>query len=132
MQSRSRCLVDSGFGAMDRSRPHSVYDGRGWWALDTLAGSPPPVLRESIVEHDGRALVPMTAQAAGVLAEMEPDRLSVAAARCLEYVERGEAPPRRGSHSVAVSPASGSRFRCCGTTMWRPRSSDCRERSETS
>lgn len=71
----------------------SVYDGRGWWALDTLAGSPPPVLRESIVEHDGRALVPMTAQAAGVLAEMEPGRLSVAAARCLEYVERGEAPP---------------------------------------
>ncbi len=71
----------------------SVYDGRGWWALDTLAGSPPPALRESIVEHDGRALVPMTAQAAGVLAEMEPGRLSVAAARCLEYVERGEAPP---------------------------------------
>jgi hypothetical protein len=30
------------------------HDGRGWWTLDTLAGSPPAGLRESIVEHEWR------------------------------------------------------------------------------
>ena len=36
------------------------HDGRGWWALDTLAGTPPPALQEGAVEHEGRLLVPLT------------------------------------------------------------------------
>jgi SWI/SNF-related matrix-associated actin-dependent regulator of chromatin subfamily A-like protein 1 len=69
------------------------YDGRGWWTLDTLAGSPPAGLRDSIVEHEGRALVPMTAEIAEVLAELDASRLSLHATRCLECVEVGETPP---------------------------------------
>ena len=31
------------------------YDGRGWWVLDTLAGTVPAGLREGALEHDGPA-----------------------------------------------------------------------------
>jgi SWI/SNF-related matrix-associated actin-dependent regulator of chromatin subfamily A-like protein 1 len=85
------------------------YDRRGWWALDTLAGSPPAALRESIVEHEGRKLVPMTRETAGVLAEMAPGRLSLAAVRCLDYAERGETPPP--ARLVFGSGVSGERFK---------------------
>ncbi len=85
------------------------YDRRGWWALDTLAGSPPAALRDSIVEHEGRKLVPMTRQTAGVLAEMAPGRLSLAAVRCLDYVELGETPPP--ARLVFGSGVSGERFK---------------------
>ncbi len=46
------------------------YDGRGWFVLDTLAGTPPAALREGAIEHDGRWLAPLTAQAAAALAEL--------------------------------------------------------------
>jgi superfamily II DNA or RNA helicase len=69
------------------------YDGRGWWALDTLAGSPPAALRDGIVEHEGRALVEMTQPVAEVLSELDAARLSLPASRCLEYVEEGQTPP---------------------------------------
>jgi SWI/SNF-related matrix-associated actin-dependent regulator 1 of chromatin subfamily A len=85
------------------------YDRRGWWALDTLAGSPPAALRDSIVEHEGRKLVPMTRQTAGVLAEMAPGRLSLAAVRCLDCVELGETPPP--ARLAFGSGVSGERFK---------------------
>ncbi|HSO97648.1 MAG TPA: DEAD/DEAH box helicase [Solirubrobacteraceae bacterium] len=70
------------------------YDGRGWWALDTLAGTIPAPLRPIATELDPqRTIVPMEARAAEAIAELGPGRLTIAAARCLELVERGEEPP---------------------------------------
>jgi SWI/SNF-related matrix-associated actin-dependent regulator 1 of chromatin subfamily A len=69
------------------------YDGRGWWALDTLAGTPPPGLREHAIEHEGRTIAPMIPETAATIADLGPGRLSLAAARCLEYVERDRLPP---------------------------------------
>ena len=36
------------------------YDGRGWFALDTLAGTPPDELLDGALELDHRWLVPLT------------------------------------------------------------------------
>ena len=41
------------------------YDGRGWFALDTLAGTPPEALREGAIELEGRWLAPLTARGGG-------------------------------------------------------------------
>jgi SWI/SNF-related matrix-associated actin-dependent regulator of chromatin subfamily A-like protein 1 len=71
----------------------AAYDGRGWWALDTLAGTVPAELQPGSVEHEDRTLIPLTAANAAVLAEMGPGRLSLAAARCLDLVEHGVTPP---------------------------------------
>jgi hypothetical protein len=68
------------------------YDGRGWWVLDTLAGTVPAALREGAVEHEGRLLVPLTKATAAALRELRSPRLSAAAARCLELVELGHVP----------------------------------------
>src|SRR5579884_3752610 len=47
------------------------HAGRGWWALDTLAGSPPPaLLAAGSLEHEGRTLVPLTREAAERLHEL--------------------------------------------------------------
>jgi hypothetical protein len=84
------------------------YDGRGWWRLDTLAGSPPAGLRDSIVEHEGRALVPMTPEIAEVLAELDGGRLSLHATRCLDCIQLGETPPP--SRLVFGQVLGGERF----------------------
>ena len=69
------------------------YDGRGWWALDTLAGTVPPALARDAVTHEGRLLVAFTPAHAEALGELRSARLSAAAVRCLTAVELGEAPP---------------------------------------
>ncbi len=69
------------------------YDGRGWWALDTVAGAVPGGLREGALEHEGRLLVPLTRGAAEALRELGSARMSASATRCLELVELGLAPP---------------------------------------
>jgi SWI/SNF-related matrix-associated actin-dependent regulator of chromatin subfamily A-like protein 1 len=69
------------------------HDGRGWFALDTLAGKPPEELREGAIELDGRWLSPLTYKAAMALLELRDPRLSVGAKRCLECLEHGEQPP---------------------------------------
>ena len=69
------------------------YNGRGWWVLETLAGSPPQRLLEGAVERDGRLLVPLTPSAAAALHELHSARLSVGAARCLELLDLGHPPP---------------------------------------
>jgi hypothetical protein len=69
------------------------YDGQGWFALDTLAGTPPEVLRKGALELEGRWLVPLTAEAAAAIIELRDPRLSLGARRCVEALECGEQPP---------------------------------------
>ena len=72
------------------------HDGRGWWALDTLAGTPPPALLADAIELAGtpsRWLVPLTREAATALQELREPRFSLGALRCLEAVSAGEEPP---------------------------------------
>ncbi len=69
------------------------HDGRGWWALDTLAGTVPPALARDAIPLEGRLLVAFTPAHAEALGELRSARLSAAAVRCLTAVELGEAPP---------------------------------------
>jgi hypothetical protein len=70
------------------------YDGRGWWALDTLGGSVPGTLLDGSVELDGgRRLVPFTAAAATALRELSDPKFSTGALRCLDAIESGEGAP---------------------------------------
>jgi SWI/SNF-related matrix-associated actin-dependent regulator of chromatin subfamily A-like protein 1 len=69
------------------------YDGRGWWALSTLAGPIPEALLPGAVEYEGRLLVPLTAAAAEVLRAQPSAKLDMGAERCLALVESGIAPP---------------------------------------
>ncbi len=95
----------------------AAYGGRGWWALDTLAGTPPASLRDGAVELEGgRVLVPMTAAAAGALQELHEPRFSVAARRCLEAVESGEDPPP--ARLILARGVAGERFAL--ETLWDP------------
>ena len=90
------------------------YDGRGWFALDTLAGTPPEALRE--IELDGRWLAPLTREAAVALTELRDRRLSVGARRCLEALEYGEQPP--AARLILTRGVAGERFTL--ETFWDP------------
>jgi SWI/SNF-related matrix-associated actin-dependent regulator 1 of chromatin subfamily A len=68
------------------------YDGRGWWALATLAGPIPEELRAGSIEHRGRLLVALTAENARVLRDQQSARLDAGADRCAEAVLRGVDP----------------------------------------
>ncbi|MFZ0043265.1 MAG: DEAD/DEAH box helicase [Solirubrobacteraceae bacterium] len=69
------------------------YDGRGWWALRTLAGPVPDELQEDSVVHEGRLLVPLTAGAGAALRAQPSAKLDPGAERCLALVEHGVEPP---------------------------------------
>lgn len=70
------------------------HDGRGWWALRTLAGEVPDELRAgSVALDDGRLLVGLTASAARALRAQRSARLDPGAERCAQIVERGGEPP---------------------------------------
>jgi hypothetical protein len=70
------------------------YDGRGWLALQTRAGSvPDALLAGSVALPDGRLLVPITRVAAAELREQRSARLDAGAERCLACVEIGDDPP---------------------------------------
>jgi SWI/SNF-related matrix-associated actin-dependent regulator of chromatin subfamily A-like protein 1 len=69
------------------------HDGRGWWALSTLAGPIPEALLPGAVEYEGRLLVPLTATAAEVLRAQPSAKLDMGAERCLSLIESGIAPP---------------------------------------
>jgi hypothetical protein len=72
------------------------HDARGWWVLDTRAGTPPAALLEGSVERDGLLLAPLTTAGARALAEARGARLDGAAQRCVLALEHGgEAPPAR-------------------------------------
>ncbi len=68
------------------------HDGRGWWVLDTRAGSVPETLLEGAVEVDGRLLAPLTAAGARELREQRSVRLDQGAERCVTSLELGESP----------------------------------------
>ncbi len=70
------------------------YDGRGWWALTTRAGSVPSKLLEGAVQaDDGATLVALTTDNAALLAEQRSARLDGGAARCLTELQVGRTPP---------------------------------------
>ena len=92
------------------------HDGRGWWALDTLAGTPPPALREGALEHEGRLLVPLTRAAAAALRELRDPRLNIGARRCLDAVEHGEEPPP--ARLILARGVAGEHFAL--ETLWDP------------
>jgi SWI/SNF-related matrix-associated actin-dependent regulator 1 of chromatin subfamily A len=92
------------------------YDGRGWFALDTLAGTPGAALREGAIELDTRWLVPLTRDAAMALLELRDPRLSLGARRCLEALEHGEQPP--AARLILTRSVAGERFTL--ETFWDP------------
>jgi SWI/SNF-related matrix-associated actin-dependent regulator of chromatin subfamily A-like protein 1 len=92
------------------------HDGRGWFVLDTLAGSPPAALRAGAIEQNGRWLVPLTGQAAAALAELRDPRLSLGARRCAEALEYGEQPP--AARLILTRGVAGERFTL--ETFWDP------------
>src|SRR5919204_350443 len=55
------------------------HDGRGWWALDTRAGTVPAALLEGAAEHDGIVLAPLTLAGALALEETDGARIDEAA-----------------------------------------------------
>ncbi|HWH93195.1 MAG TPA: DEAD/DEAH box helicase [Baekduia sp.] len=100
------------------------YDGRGWWVLDTRAGTVPEALLEGSVEHDGMLLAPLTQAGARALADARGARLDGAASRCVLALEHGdEAPPARLVLSVSVE---GESFLL--ETLWDPTIGDAFER----
>jgi len=92
------------------------HDGRGWFALDTLAGRPSEALREGAIELEGRWLVPLTQGAAEALLELRDPRLSLGARRCLEALEHGEQPP--AARLILTRGVAGERFTL--ETFWDP------------
>ena len=84
------------------------HDGRGWWALDTLAGTIPPALHDGGITHEGRWLIPLAPDTAAALRELHHPRLSVGALRCLEAVEAGEQPPP--GRLILARGVAGERF----------------------
>jgi SWI/SNF-related matrix-associated actin-dependent regulator of chromatin subfamily A-like protein 1 len=69
------------------------HAGKGWFVLETLAGPVPDELSGSAVQHAGRVLVPLTAEAGQVIRDQQSARLDVAAERCLSIIEAGQVPP---------------------------------------
>jgi SWI/SNF-related matrix-associated actin-dependent regulator 1 of chromatin subfamily A len=99
------------------------YDGCGWFALDTLAGTPPAALLEGAIELDRRWLVPLTPEAATALTEMRDPRLSLGARRCLEALEHGEQPP--AAQLILTRSVAGERLTL--ETFWDPEIQDAFE-----
>jgi SWI/SNF-related matrix-associated actin-dependent regulator 1 of chromatin subfamily A len=92
------------------------YDGRGWFALDTLAGLPPDQLLDGALELEGRWLVPLTPEAAATITELRDPRLSLGARRCIEALECGEQPP--AARLILTRGVAGERLTL--ETFWDP------------
>jgi superfamily II DNA or RNA helicase len=69
------------------------HDDRGWFHLRTLAGPVPEPLLRTAVQHDGKLLVPLTADAVEVLREQRSARLEPGAERAATIIEHGGDPP---------------------------------------
>jgi len=64
------------------------HDGRGWWVLDTRAGTVPEALRAGAIERDdGALLAPFTAAGARELRAQRSARLDAGADRCATIAE---------------------------------------------
>jgi SWI/SNF-related matrix-associated actin-dependent regulator 1 of chromatin subfamily A len=92
------------------------HDGRGWWALRTLAGPVPEELAARAIECDGRLLVALTPETASVLRAQPSAKLDAGADRCVEIVEHGGVPaPARLAWFRSVD---GERLRL--EVLWDP------------
>jgi len=70
------------------------HDGRGWWVLQTRAGTVPAALRDGAIERDERTLLaPLTRAGALELREQRSARLDAGAERCVSALELGDEPP---------------------------------------
>jgi len=99
------------------------YDGKGWFALDTLTGTPPEALRQDALEQETRWLVPMTPAAANAILDLGDAKFSVGARRCLEAVEHGETPPP--ARLILTRSVAGERLVL--ETFWDPEIQDAFE-----
>jgi hypothetical protein len=93
------------------------FDGRGWWTLDTRAGSPPEALLAGSVLRGGTLLAPLTAASAAALAEEDAARLEPGARRCVEALLAGEDPPPP-ARLTAARTFDGQRLRL--DVLWDP------------
>ena len=80
------------------------HEGKGWFVIETRAGTVPEALEEGSVWVDGKHFCPMTPAAAEALDEQRGARLDSPAQRCLARLLRGETdiPPASltAKHSV--------------------------------
>jgi superfamily II DNA or RNA helicase len=101
------------------------HDGRGWFVLDTRAGTVPEALLEgSVGREDGRLLAPLTRAGAEALTEQRAAKLDAAAHRCVLELELGRevAPSRLVLHHGV----DGESLRL--ETLWDPDAGDAFER----
>jgi SWI/SNF-related matrix-associated actin-dependent regulator 1 of chromatin subfamily A len=94
----------------------TCHDGRGWWVLETRAGTVPEALRVDALERGDELLVPLTETAAHELRGLRSARLDAAAERCLALVELGETPPP--ARLVLAHGVDGERLRL--EVVWDP------------
>ena len=92
------------------------HDGRGWWALDTRAGTVPAALLEGAAEHDGIVLAPLTLAGALALEEQDGARIDAAARRCMQALRRGDDPPP--ARLALTRSVEGDRLRL--DVLWDP------------
>ncbi|HTN22656.1 MAG TPA: DEAD/DEAH box helicase [Solirubrobacteraceae bacterium] len=93
------------------------HDGRGWWTLETKAGTVPEPLLAGSVEHEGRLLAPLTVAGANALAEQDVARLDGGARRCVDALLSGEDPPPP-ARLTAARTFDGERLRL--DVLWDP------------
>jgi SWI/SNF-related matrix-associated actin-dependent regulator of chromatin subfamily A-like protein 1 len=93
------------------------HDGRGWWTLETRAGSPPEELLAGSVQCDGMLLAPLGVAGAAVLAEQDVVRLDAGARRCVDALLAGEDPPPP-ARLTAARTFDGHRLRL--DVLWDP------------
>ena len=79
------------------------YDGRGWWVLDTRAGTVPEALLEGSIEVDGKLLAPLTQAGAIALGEARGAKLDGAA----HALRPGAGARRRGAARAAGAQRHG-------------------------
>jgi hypothetical protein len=93
------------------------HDGRGWWTLETRAGTPPEALLAGATEHEGALLAPLTVEGAAALAEQDVVRMDGGARRCVEALLAGEDPPPP-ARLTAARTFDGERLRL--DVLWDP------------
>ena len=100
------------------------HDGKGWWVLNTRAGTIPEELLEGSVTRGDDVLAPLTAAGAEALRDQRSARLDAAAQRCQTLVERGAQPPP--AILVVTHGVDGERIRL--DVLWDPESGAAFER----
>ncbi len=93
------------------------HDGRGWWTLQTKAGTVPAPLLAGAIDRDGLLLAPLTLAGANALAEQDVARLDGGARRCVEALLSGEDPPPP-ARLTAARTFDGERLRL--DVLWDP------------